>query len=442
MTPDLLTPDLPTPDLVTPDLRPGDPSTAPAASAPAPGTLTSLPLTPGALQGVRVIEMGQLIAGPFAAKMLGEFGAEVIKIEAPGGGDPLRNWRLLQDGTSVWWQVQSRNKRSVALDLRSTEGQDIVRALVKDADVLIENFRPGTLEGWGLGWDELSKINPGLVMLRISGYGQTGPYRDLPGFGAIGEAMGGLRHLTGEPGRVPVRVGVSIGDTLAALHGALGVLMALYHRKANGVQTPGQVIDVALHEAVFNVMESLIPEYSAFGAVREAAGSALPGIAPSNAYRCSDGYVLIAGNGDSIFKRLMEAIGRNDLGTAANLAQNAGRVVRVAEIDAAIEAWTQSRLVAEVLEALVAARVPVGKVYTAKDIAEDPHYRARDMILNQTTRDGHTIEVPGIVPKLSATPGSVRSAAPRLGEDTDSVLREMGLTAENIAVLRTKGVIA
>lgn len=393
-----------------------------------------------ALQGVRVIEMGQLIAGPFAGKTLGEFGADVIKIEAPGTGDPLRNWRMMKDGTSVWWQVQSRNKRSLALDLRSAEGQDIARKLIAEADVLVENFRPGTLEGWGMGWDVLSALNPGLVMLRISGYGQTGPYRDLPGFGAIGEAMGGLRHLTGEPGRVPVRCGISIGDTLAALHGTIGVLTALYHRKVNGGK--GQVIDVALHEAVFNVMESLIPEYSAFGAVREAAGSALPGIAPSNAYRCADGYVLVAGNGDSIFKRLMQVIGRPDLGDAPDLANNAGRVVRVDEIDAAIGAWTVERTVADVLAILGDARVPAGKVYTAKDIAEDPHYRARDMLLTQRTRDGYDVEVPGVVPKLMGTPGSVRSAAPRLGEDTDAVLREIGLTEDQIAALRARKVVA
>ncbi len=394
----------------------------------------------GALRGVRVIEMGQLIAGPFAGKTLGEFGADVIKIEAPGSGDPLRNWRMIKEGTSVWWQVQSRNKRSIALDLRSAEGQDIARKLIAEADVLIENFRPGTLEGWGMGWDALSALNPGLVMLRISGYGQTGPYRDLPGFGAIGEAMGGLRHLTGEPDRVPVRCGVSIGDTLAALHGTIGVLTALYHRKVNGGK--GQVIDVALHEAVFNVMESLLPEYSAFGAVREAAGSALPGIAPSNAYRCNDGYVLIAGNGDSIFKRLMAVIGRDDLAHDPALADNAGRVVRVAEIDAAISVWTATRPITEVLELLGGARVPAGKVYTAKDIAEDPHYRARDMILAQSTRDGYDLEVPGVVPKLLGTPGTVRSSAPGLGDDTDGVLRELGLSEPDIAALRDKGVVA
>ncbi|HEY2256755.1 MAG TPA: CoA transferase, partial [Variovorax sp.] len=375
---------------------------------------SSSPIASGALAGLRVVEMGQLIAGPFCGKTLGEFGADVVKIEPPAdpqrpqssGGDPLRNWRLLQDGTSVWWQVQSRNKRSIALDLRAADSQQIARRLIAEADVLIENFRPGTLEGWGLGWEQLRELNPGLVMLRISGYGQTGPYRDLPGFGAIGEAMGGLRHLTGEPGRVPVRVGVSIGDTLAALHGTIGVLMALYHHKVHG--GPGQVIDVALHEAVFNVMESLVPEYSAFGAVREAAGSALPGIAPSNAYACSDGYVLIAGNGDSIFRRLMALVGRADLGAAPDLQSNAGRVARVAELDAAIADWTGPRSIAAVLEQLGAARVPAGRVYTARDICEDPHYRARDMILRQTTRDGHEIEVPGIVPKLSGTPGSLR----------------------------------
>ena len=397
-------------------------------------------LTPGALHGLRVVEMGQLIAGPFAGKTLGDFGADIIKIEAPKTGDPLRNWRKILNGTSVWWQVQSRNKRSIALDLRCAEGQDIARQLIAQADVLIENFRPGTLEAWGLDYDTLAQLNPGLIMLRISGYGQTGPYRDLPGFGAIGEAMGGLRHLTGEPGRVPVRCGISIGDSLAALHGTIGVLTALYHRKVNGGR--GQVIDVALHEAVFNVMESLLPEYSAFGEVREPAGSALPGIAPSNAYRCVDGVVLIAGNGDSIFKRLMSVIARDDLGTDPALANNAGRVSRVQELDAAIEVWTQTRSVVEVLSALGAAKVPAGRVYTAQDIAEDPHYRARDMLLKQKTRDGHEIEVPGIVPKLLGTPGTIRSSAPHLGDDTDAVLAELGFGAAQISEIRARGVAA
>lgn len=402
-------------------------------------TATAAPGPPAALAGVRVVEMGQLIAGPFAGKMLGEFGANVIKIEPPGNGDPLRNWRMLKDGTSVWWQAQSRNKRSIALDLRAAEGQDVARRLIAGADVLIENFRPGTLEAWGMGWEQLRALNPGLVMLRISGYGQTGPYRDQPGFGVIGEAMGGLRHLTGEPGRVPVRVGVSIGDTLAALHGVIGVMMALYHRKVNG--GAGQVIDVALHEAVFNVMESLIPEYSVFGAVREATGSSMPGIAPTNAYRCRDGFALIAGNGDSIFRRLMVAIERTDLASAPDLAGNVGRVARVTEIDAAIEAWTSARTVQDVLATMAAARVPAGKVYTAKDIHDDPHYRAREMIVRQVTRDGWSLDVPGVVPKLAATPGTLRSPAPRLGEDTDAVLRELGLGDQAIAALRARGVI-
>ena len=398
------------------------------------------PLAPGALAGLRVVEMGQLIAGPFAAKTLADFGAEVIKIEPPGEGDPLRKWRKLRNGTSLWWHVQSRNKQSVTCDLRRPEGQEIVRRLARRAHIVVENFRPGALEKWNLGWDALSRDNPRLILVRISGYGQTGPYRDLPGFGAIGEAMGGLRHLCGEPGRVPVRCGISIGDTLAALHGTIGVLTALYHRKVNGGR--GQVIDVALTEAVLNVMESLIPEYSAFGAVREPAGSALPGIAPSNAYRCADGVVLIAGNGDSIFKRLMATIGRDDLGSDAGLADNAGRVARVVELDHAIEAWTSQRSVTEVLSLLGEAKVPAGRVYTAKDIVDDPHFRAREMILSQTTRDGHTMDVPGIVPKLLGTPGTVRTSAPKLGDDTDGVLNELGFSQQDIAALRGKKVVA
>ena len=380
----------------------------------------------GPLKGLKVIELGQLIAGPFAAKTLADFGAQVIKIEPPLSGDPLRQWRLLHNGTSVWWQVQSRNKQSVALDLKDPASRDIVRALIAEADVLVENFKPGVMEDWGLGYEQLCATNPGLIMLRISGYGQTGPYKDRPGFGVVAEAMGGLRHLTAEPGRVPVRVGVSIGDTLASLHGVIGILMAMQHRhhsvSADAPKGRGQVIDVALYEAVFNCMESLLPEYSAFGAVREAAGSALPGIAPSNAYPCADGWVLIAGNGDSIFKRLMSAIGRDDLGGDAALAGNTGRVARVAEIDAAIGAWTSPRSVIEVLEVLNAAAVPAGRIYNAKDIAEDPHYRARGMIQSITTADGLTVDVPGIVPKMSLTPGAITRRAPTLGEDTNAVL--------------------
>jgi formyl-CoA transferase len=376
-----------------------------------------------ALEGLKVLELGQLIAGPFAAKTLADFGADVIKIEPPNGGDPLRKWRLLREGTSVWWEVQARNKRSVCLDLRSAEGQDAVRQLAAEADVLIENFKPGTLEGWGLGWDALHALNPRLIMLRLSGYGQTGPYAHKPGFGILGEAMGGLRHLTGEPGRVPVRTGVSIGDSIAALHGVMGVMFALYHRDARGGQ--GQVIDVALYESVFNLMESLLPEYDAFGVVRERAGSALPGIAPSNAYRCaSDAYVLIGGNGDSIYQRLMHAIGRTDLARDPELAHNDGRARRAAELDAAIEAWTSLRSIDEVIAMLDAADVPVGKIYTAADIAHDPQYLARDMVVTTHDRAGRTLKVPGVVPKLSATPGALRHPAPGLGEHTQQVLQQ------------------
>jgi formyl-CoA transferase len=390
-----------------------------------------LPMTqphPGPLVGLKVVELGQLIAGPFAAKTLADFGAEVVKVEPPAvdgkpGGDPLRQWRLLHQGTSVWWQVQSRNKLSVALDLKDPASRDVVRRLIDEADVLVENFKPGVMEAWGLGPDALQKTNPGLIMCRISGYGQTGPYKDRPGFAAVAEAMGGLRHLTAEPGRVPVRCGVSIGDTLAALHGVIGILLALQHRHATvSAAAPkglGQVVDVALYESVFNCMESLLPEYSAFGAVREPGGSALPGIAPSNAYACSDGWVLIAGNGDSIYRRLMHAIDRDDLGADPQLAGNAGRVARVGEIDAAIGAWAHGRRVDEVLAVLHAAQVPVGRVYTARDIAADPHYQARGMIHTITTADGLRLDVPGIVPKLSRTPGAITRLAPRLGEHDD-----------------------
>jgi len=390
------------------------------------------------LANLKVIEMGQLIAGPFAAKTLADFGADVIKIEAPMVGDALRKWRLLKDGTSVWWQVQSRNKRSLSLDLKLVEAQEIVRSLVKEADILIENFRPGTLESWGLDPQDLLKINPKLIVLRISGYGQTGPYRDKPGFGVVAEAMGGLRHLTAEPGRTPVRVGISIGDTLAALHGVIGILLALQERHSSG---KGQVIDIALYEAVFNCMESLLPEYSAFGEVREAAGSALPGIAPSNAYQCQDGrYVLIAGNGDSIFKRLMQVIGREDLAKDAELGSNDGRVKRVSELDQAIGIWASQMTAEQVLEALDQASVPAGKIFTIEDIAKDPHYHARGMIETIQMKDGSALQVPGVIPKLSRTPGSIKSLAPEVGEQTDQILQEIGLSSQQIAALKEKGI--
>lgn len=401
---------------------------------------TSPTFRAGALDGLKVLELGQLIAGPFAAKTLADFGADVVKVESPGAGDPLRKWRLLKDGTSVWWQAQSRNKRSIALDLRQPQAQDIVRRLAAECDVLIENFRPGAMEGWGLGPDELLRLNPRLIVLRISGYGQTGPYRDRPGFGVVAEAMGGLRHLTGEPGQVPVRVGVSIGDTLAALHGVIGILVALQSRAKTG---EGQVVDVALYEAVFNCMESLLPEYSSFGAVRGPAGSALPGIAPSNAYRCKDGaYALIAGNGDSIFKRLMAVVGCSDMAADPMLADNAGRVARVAELDEVIGRWTASLSVEDVLAELDRASVPAGRIYTVADIAADPHYQARGMIEEIRLEDGSLLALPGIVPKLSRTPGSHRRNAPTIGQDTVAVLREIGLSQGQIEALRKRGILA
>ena len=419
--------------------RSGPSSNSVPAPAEASGAAATAGSVTGPLAGLRVLELGQLIAGPFAGKTLSDLGADTIKIEPPGAGDPLRKWRLLHDGTSVWWEVQSRNKRSVVIDLRQQEGQAIVRRLVRATDVLIENFRPGTMEAWGLGYDALSVVNPGLVMLRISGYGQTGPYKDRPGFGVVGEAMGGLRHLTGEPGRVTVRVGVSIGDTLSALHGAIGVLAALHERDRNGGR--GQVVDVALYEAVFNCMESLLPEYSAFGAVRGAAGSSLPGIAPSNAYPCSDGWVLVAGNGDSIFQRLMRALDRADLAADPGLADNAGRAARVEELDKVIGEWTAVRSVAQALEVLDAARVPSGRIYTIEDIVADPQYRARDMMLRTRTQSGLELDVPGIVPKLGRTPGALRTPAPRLGQHTDEVLLEAGFAREDCSNLRARGII-
>ncbi len=390
------------------------------------------------LANLKVVEMGQLIAGPFAAKTLADFGADVIKIEPPKVGDALRKWRLLKDGTSIWWQVQSRNKRSLSLDLKEAEAQEIVRTLIKEADVLIENFRPGTLEGWGLDPEKLLEINPRLIVLRISGYGQTGPYRDKPGFGVVAEAMGGLRHLTAEPGRVPVRVGISIGDTLASLHGVIGILLALQERHNSG---KGQIIDIALYEAVFNCMESLLPEYSAFGEVRQAAGSAMPGIAPTNAYQCADGgYVLVAGNGDSIFKRLMTVIGRDDLGRDPLLENNDGRVKRVVELDQAIGEWAKTLSTTKVLEVLDSVAVPAGRIYTVADIASDPHYKARENIQTIEMRDGSKVDVPGVIPKLSRTPGSIKSLAPDIGQNTDEILKSIGLTDDQVASLKERGI--
>jgi len=393
-----------------------------------------------ALDGLRIVELGQLIAGPFAAKLLGEFGAEIIKIEPPKGGDPLRTWRKIENGTSLWWHVQSRNKKSVTVDLKTPEGRGILLRLLESTDILIENFRPGTLEKWDMGWDKLHQMNPGLIMVRISGYGQTGPYRDRPGFGMIGEAMGGLRYLSGEPGRPPVRCGISIGDSLSALYAVIGTLLALNHRNHNGGE--GQCIDVALYESVFGLMESLIPEYDHFGYIREPSGSALPGIAPTNAYRTRDGrYILIGGNGDGIFKRLMGVIGREDLSSDERFAHNDGRAREAELLDAAIEEWTMAHDLADILDSLNSAGVPAGYPYSAADIVADPHYRARQMIETIALPSGRPLKVPGVLPKLSATPGRIGGAGPVLGEHTEEVLARIGIDTQELKRLRELGII-
>jgi len=394
----------------------------------------------GPLAGIRVIEIGTLIAAPFAARLMAEFGAEVIKIETPEGGDPIRTWRKLHRGTSLWWYLQSRNKKSIALNLKSPQGVEIVRKLAADADVLIENMKPGALEKLGLGWDVLHTLNPKLTMVRISGYGQSGPYRERPGFGAIGEAMGGMRYTTGEPDSPPARAGISIGDSLASLHAVMGALMSLLRVKTG--QGDGQVVDVSLFESVFNMMESLVPEYDLLGHVRERSGGALPGIAPSNTYPTRDGaYVVIAGNSNPIFRRLMLAIGRADLADDPAFASNEGRVAQVGLIDGAIAGWTSSLKMDEVLARLEQADVPAGRIYSVADIVADPHYQARDMLLQAELPGGTQVKMPGIVPKLSDTPGQVRWQGPALGAHTDEVLAGLGLAAQEIAQLRDGGVV-
>ncbi|MHC2104572.1 CaiB/BaiF CoA transferase family protein [Methylobacterium sp. CM6246] len=394
----------------------------------------------GPLSGIRVLELGQLIAAPFATKLLAEFGAEVIKVEAPDGGDPLRTWRKMHGDTSLWWYLQSRNKKSIAVNLKTPEGLDIVKRLAASADVVVENFRPGGLEKLGLGWDVLSALNPSLTMVRISGYGQTGPYRDRPGFGAIGEAMGGLRYTTGSPDSPPARVGVSIGDTLASLHGVIGALMSILNVKVNG--GAGQVVDVSLVESVFNVMESLVPEYDLLGEIRTRTGGALPGITPSNTYPTQDGgYVVIAGNSDPIFRRLMQAIGRPDLAEDPRMRSNEGRSQHAAMLDGVIGDWSKARSVADALAALDAADVPAGRIYSVADIVADPHYQARDMILQAELPGGTQVKMPGIVPKLSGTPGAVRWPGPALGAHTDAVLADLGLDAVAIQTLRDAGAV-
>lgn len=392
------------------------------------------------LEGLKVIELGTLIAGPFAGKLLAEFGAEVIKIEVPGGGDPLRTWRKLHKGTSLWWSLQARNKKSVTVNLKDQEGQEIVHRLARDADIVIENFRPGTMEKWNLGWETLSALNPRLIMVRVSGYGQSGPYRDRAGFGAIGESMGGLRYVTGDPDRPPARVGVSLGDALAAMYGVIGALTAVYHREVNGGK--GQYVDVALYEAVFSMMESMLPEYMMTGFVRERSGGALPGIAPSNTYPCRDGkYVVIGANNDSIFKRMMVMMGRHDLADDPGLANNAGRAQRVDELDRAVGEWTGQHDLDSVLAKLEQAQVPSGKIYSIKDIVADVHYRARDMMQEFSLKSGEKVVLPGIVPRLSESPGGTRWLGPELGAHTAEVLAALGYDAAQQAALKARGVI-
>ena len=394
----------------------------------------------GPLSDIKVLELGTLIAGPFCSRVFAEFGAQVIKIESPDGGDPLRQWRKLHNGTSLWWYLQARNKKSVTVNMREPEGQEIVRELAAGADIVIENFRPGALEKWGLGWDRLSQLNPGLVMVRLSGYGQTGPYRERAGFGAIGEAMGGLRYVTGYPDRAPVRVGISLGDAVASLYGVIGALMALRHREVSGGR--GQVVDVALYEAVFSLMESLLPEYDMNGFVRERSGASLPGIVPSNTYTTRDGkYVVIGANGDAIFRRMMTAIGRDDLGNDPALARNDGRVARTAELDKVIGAWCAAHDLDHVLAVLAAAQVPSGKIYDIADIVKDLHYQARGMIEQARLPDGEPMKVPGVVPKMAQTPGGTRWLGPDLGEHTGEVLAQLGYDAAKIADLKSRGVI-
>ncbi len=410
-------------------------------------------LATGPLAGIKVLELGTLIAGPFCTRLLAEFGAEVIKVEAPDGGDPIRQWRVLKDGNSLWWSVQSRNKKSITLNMKDERAQEIARKLALDADIVVENYRPGVLEKWNLGYEALKAINPALIMVRLSGYGQTGPMRDAPGFGAIGESMGGIRYVSGHADRPPVRIGISIGDSIAALHGALGALMALRHRDVTGgrwngkagadcVAGQGQMVDVALYEAVFNLMESMVPEYDHAGVVRERTGGALPGIVPSNTYTTADGEnIVIAGNGDAIFKRLMTAIGRDDLANDPGVAHNAGRVQRVDEIDGAIQAWCSGRDIDSALEVLKAADVPVSKIYSVKDMLQDPQFLARKMFEQHAFRDGSPVKLPAVTPKLSETPGGTRWLGPALGEHTDEVLNDLGYSAGQIADMRAGKVL-
>jgi formyl-CoA transferase len=392
------------------------------------------------LEDVRVLELGQLIAGPFTGSMLANFGAEVIKVEPPGTGDPMRSWRMLHEGTSLWWYSIARNKKSVTLDLRKPEAQELLKKLILRCDIVIENFRPGRMEEWGLGYDVLSELHPGLIMVRVSGWGQDGPYAQRPGFASVAEGIGGMRYLIGDPDRPPVRTGVSIGDSIAALHAVIGALTALHHRERTG---KGQVVDAAIYESVFNMLESLLPEYDFFGQVRERSGARLAGIVPSNTYRCRDGkYVIIGGNGDSIFQRLMRAIGRPDLAQDPRVAHNPGRVTHEKEIDQAIESFTSQHDYDQVSAALEAAEVPAGPIHSIADIARDPQYLARHMLEQVTLPDGKPLKIPAVVPKLSETPGGTDWIGPKLGEHNDHVYGELlGLSRDQLDALRAGKVI-
>ena len=394
---------------------------------------------PRPLDGIKVLEVGQLLAGPFTGTFLGYFGAEVIKVEPPGKGDPIREWRLLDDnGTSFWWQSLGRNKKSVTANLRSAKGREVVAKLAKEADVLIENFKPGTMEKWGLGPDDLEQENPNLIYVRVSGYGQTGPYSKKPGYASVTEAFSGFRYLNGFEDRPPVRPNLSMGDTVAGLHAVLGVLMALFERKQNR-GTGGQVIDVALYESMFNLMEGVLPEFDGAGAIREPSGSTLTGIVPTNTYLCSDNkHVVIGANGDSIYVRLMNAIGRTDLANDPKLSTNSGRVENQLEIDDAIAFWTNSRASTQVMQILEDAEVPVGLIYNIKDMLEDPHYQSRDLF-EEVEVDGSALKIPAILPKLSKTPGRTNHPGPRVGSSTMSTLKELGYTEDQLNSMKNDG---
>lgn len=389
------------------------------------------------LAGIKVIEVGQLLAGPFAGSMLAYFGAEVIKVEPPGG-DPIRGWRELNNGTSYWWYSLARNKKSVCVDLKQSEGQALLKELLKDADVLVENFRPGVMEDWDLGPDDVKQFNPALVYARISGYGQNGPNAKKPGFASVCEAYSGFRHVNGFPGEAPVRPNLSIGDTIAGIHAALGIALALIERQKSG---EGQTIDVALYEAMFNLLEAVVPEYSGANKVREASGTTVTGIVPTNTYRCADGkFVVIGGNGDSIFKRLMSGIGHPDLAADPRLANNAGRVEHEDEIDQILSGWCSARPINEVLAVMAEQRVPAGPIYNVEDMLEDPHYQARGMF-ERVEIDGKPLDIPAILPKLDRTPGGTEWVGPELGEHNDEVLQQLGIGVEELARLKASGVI-